>query len=745
MSEQLRSLEDLAKLKAKEEEERNKLPYASYLKNLVELVGLHDQRATESVRTPEPDSNGEYICIREPLEFLNLFQSCNGQDECVALFRKLLDDRDGRVIAQIIKQKPHKNGLWFNTTHEGVNLRPGLRDGAWANPGTVTLGDDAVHGILAGRTGSGKSVFLNSIIFSLMAEYSPWELDLFLADFKKVEFSRYLSKYEVPHIKAVAATSEIRYVVSLLSYLAECMKARQDFFAYLGLQKISEVREHYNIVLPRVLLIVDEFQQLFLESTTREQNVIIDMLTSITKLGRATGYHLLFASQEMSGTLGGNVLSNFKAKFALSCTPEVSNAILGNSEASKIDKKGIVISNLGGGKEGNVTYKVPFIADDYFYDYLAEITVDAQEYGFSTVHKFYQEDSIRDYSVLEKLLDAIKPVRAGLLNRSSGTFDIVTLGESVVFNYKKYDFETVFLERGVRKNIGVFSPSVEDTAYVCKLLATNFRKSPLADKFKHYVLARNDLFIKQYDITSDVQPQNEVITSMDLLDDALAAFQKRKREASLLNNYRRYSSLEDFAHAAFMLRTEYIADYHEERRDSYSAIWREVSAYFRDHDIADIPEVKECILGDMEMDKSYFHIIDMLYKMHTEHKSSTEVFEPNIIWLIGCEMMDRLPRGAEEMLADSAYYNMLFVLVASNIDFQDFYTLHKTCDYLFVTGNNESYYNKLKMPFTRKSEGSVAVDFAITSTQTQRSFKKFKYDLSEVIVPEIDFDSILSR
>lgn len=69
--------------------------------------------------------------------------------------------------------------------------------------------------------------------------------------------------------------------------------------------------------------------------------------------------------------------------------------------------------------------------------------------------------------------------------------------------------------------------------------------------------------------------------------------------------------------------------------------------------------------------------------------------------------------------------------------------LSKACDYVFVSGNNEIYYTKLRMPFTRKAENSIAVDFVIASSATQRSFKKFRYDLKEVVVPEIDFDEIL--
>ena len=49
----------------------------------------------------------------------------------------------------------------------------------------------------------------------------------------------------------------------------------------------------------------------------------------------------------------------------------------------------------------------------------------------------------------------------------------------------------------------------------------------------------------------------------------------------------------------------------------------------------------------------------------------------------------------------------------------------------------------MKVPFTKKSVNSIAIDFAISSSATQRSFKKFKYELQQVIVPEIDFDNVL--
>lgn len=742
MSEEMLTLDDLAKLKKQREEEKSKLPYKAYLDNLKTLVDEKNPKIYPSIKEPKLNNN-QYVCIKEPLEFIEIFNGCNGQDECKDLFRKLLDEKNPRVIAQVIDECEDMQGLWFNTTQNGINLRPGLRDEEWSSPTTITLGDDAVHSLVAGRTGSGKSVFLNSVIFSLLAEYSPWELDLYLADFKKVEFSRYLSKCNIPHIKAVAATSEIRYVLSLLNYLAACMIARQNFFALIGQQKLSEVREKYQIVLPRVLLIVDEFQQLFLEATGKEEMQITDVLTSITKLGRATGFHLMFASQEMSGTMSQSVFSNFKARFALACDAEISSRVLGNAGAANLDKKGLVLANVGAGKEDtNQLFKVPFVSEEYFYEYLQDITDLGSKVHYNSVHKFYQEDSIKGIDELGNILDAIKNVRAEYLNKNSSLFDIVTLGEAVVFNYKKYDYETVFLERGVRKNIGVFSPIVDDTIYVCKLLAENFKSSPRADSYKHFILARNDLFMKKMDLGRELNvSSSRVYNSTGFLDEIIELFKRRSREAALISSYQQYPSLKEFAYDAFCLRAEHmILKLSEEEK----SVLQELSMYYEHKSIADIPDIQKAILEDYDFDESYFRVINLLYEKEINGKSMIDLFAPNIFWIIGAEMIGKFPKEMEMVLTDAMNYNMLFVLVASNNDFNDFYMCHKSCDYLFVTGNNESYYNKLRLPFTHKSENSIAVDFAISSSATQRSFKKFKYELQEVVVPEIDFDSILN-
>ena len=671
MPEDMLTLDDLAKLKKQREKEKSKLPYKDYLDNLKTLIYEKNSKIYDSIKKPE-SHNEQFICIKEPLEFINLFNRCNGQDECKSLFQELLAIKDPRVVEQVIEECEDTQGLWFNTTQNGINLRPGLKDEEWSSPTTITLGDDAVHSLVAGRTGSGKSVFLNSIIFSLLAEYSPWELDLYLADFKKVEFSRYLSKCNVPHIKAVAATSEIRYVLSLLNYLATCMIARQNFFALIGQQKLSEVRKKYQIVLPRVLLIVDEFQQLFLEATPREATQITDLLTSITKLGRATGFHLMFASQEMSGTMSQSTFANFKARFALACDAEISGRILGNSGAARLEKKGLVLANVGAGKEDtNQLFKVPFVSEEYFYEYLQNITELGSKVNFNSVHKFYQEDSIKGMDELSNVLDAIKDVRAEYLKKNSSLFDIVTLGEAVVFNYRKYDYETVFLERGVRKNIGVFSPIVDDTVYVCKLLAENFKSSPKAEEYQHYILARNDLFMKKMDLGRELNVANSrVYYSIEFLDEIIGVFKRRSREAALISSYQQYPALKEFAYEAFCLRAEHlILKLSEEEK----LVLQELSMYYENKSIADIPDIQKAILEDYDFDESYFRVINLLYEKEINGKSMIDLFAPSIFWIIGAEMVGKFPKEMESVLTDAMNYNMLFVLVASNNDFNDFY------------------------------------------------------------------------
>src|SRR5690606_7443355 len=118
------------------------------------------------------------------------------------------------------------------------------------------------HVLIAGRTGSGKSTLMHAMIANLALVYSPDEIDLYLIDFKKgVEFKTYAT-HQLPHAGVVAIESEREFGVSVLQRLDAELKLRADRFRDAGVQDIQGYRNAPGTPpLPRVLLIVDEFQE----------------------------------------------------------------------------------------------------------------------------------------------------------------------------------------------------------------------------------------------------------------------------------------------------------------------------------------------------------------------------------------------------------------------------------------------------------------------------------------------------
>lgn len=477
----------------------------------------------------------EVVLCPEPLSFIHNFDDVSDNIvEADKRFRDLISSFDKITLSET--PDIYGQTIWTNKTTNGINLRPGYLGGDQEKFIGVRLNDDSVHGLIAGRTGSGKSVFINQLILSLITEYAPWELNVYLADFKKVELSRYMSDRDdnngnnpfTPHVRACAATSEIRYVVSLISYLVDCMNARNEMFTRLGVTKIADFRAKYNIVLPRVIFIIDEFQQMFKEATPAESDTIQVMLNSITKLGRSTGFHLVFASQEMSGTLNGDSLSNFKVRMALPCNKDVSSSMIGNTKAADIDR-GYVIINQGSGDESqNQTFQVPFISTDesngekaLFFKYLDMIKNNATKFGNRYTdgsQKFYREElQEREHDFL-KGLDNIKDNKNYNIDCSDDLFDALVLGKTVMYSPLKNDKIAMYLEAGARKSILVASPIKDDLARIVKLLYENFTRSNID---KHIYFNFDGLVNSKFEVAKKLQSDNKKV--LEIKDEDLGS------------------------------------------------------------------------------------------------------------------------------------------------------------------------------------------------------------------------------
>ncbi len=181
---------------------------------------------------------------------------------------------------------PAKEAWWALDSRAGIDVALG-KAGATKRQ-NLTLGQGtSQHALIAGRTGSGKSTLMHALIANLALNYSPDQIDLYLIDFKKgVEFKVYAT-HLLPHASVVAIESEREFGISVLQRLDAEMRERGERFRDAGVQDLNGYRKAPGTPpLPRVMLIVDEFQEFFVEDdkVAQEASLLLDRLV---RQGRA--------------------------------------------------------------------------------------------------------------------------------------------------------------------------------------------------------------------------------------------------------------------------------------------------------------------------------------------------------------------------------------------------------------------------------------------------------------------------
>lgn len=157
------------------------------------------------------------------------------------------------------------------------------------------IGGAQNHTLICGRSGSGKSNFLHVLIQNLAFYYMPNEVQLFLLDYKEgVEFNAYTNPTILEHARLVSVASSVGFGVSFLSWLCKEMQERANLFKQSGAKDLSAYRKHGEM--PRLIVVIDEFQVLFSDSTTKEKERVEAYLTTILKKGRSYGVHLILAT-----------------------------------------------------------------------------------------------------------------------------------------------------------------------------------------------------------------------------------------------------------------------------------------------------------------------------------------------------------------------------------------------------------------------------------------------------------------
>jgi S-DNA-T family DNA segregation ATPase FtsK/SpoIIIE len=280
------------------------------------------------------------------------------------------------------KSKLQKENWWQSTTEDGIiiPLGPrGARDVQCLYLGKGT----AQHALIAGKTGSGKSTLLHVLINTLTLKYSPDEVELYLIDFKKgVEFKTYAT-HQLPHARVIAIESEREFGLSVLEGLDVELKRRGDIFRNLAVDDLKDYRFKSKQILSRILLIVDEFQEFFVEDDMLGSKVS-QILDRLVRQGRAFGIHVLLGSQTLAGsyTLSRSTINQMAVRIALICTDSDSRLILSddNPGARLLSRPGEAIYNSTNGLiEGNNIFQVAWLSDEKRDRYLDEIIALAKD------------------------------------------------------------------------------------------------------------------------------------------------------------------------------------------------------------------------------------------------------------------------------------------------------------------------------------------------------------------------------
>lgn len=233
-------------------------------------------------------------------------------------------------------------------------------------------GGTAQHALVAGRTGSGKSTLLHVLITTLAAHYSPDEVELYLVDFKKgVEFKTYAT-HRLPHARVIAVESEREFGLSVLKRLDAELSARGALFRDRGVQDLAAYREsggpaRGRATMPRVLLIVDEFQEFFVEDDRLAQEASL-LLDRLVRQGRAFGMHVVLGSQTLSGaySLARSTMGQMGVRIALQCSETDAYLIMSedNTAPRLLSRPGEAIYNDASGLvEGNSPFQVAWLEE----------------------------------------------------------------------------------------------------------------------------------------------------------------------------------------------------------------------------------------------------------------------------------------------------------------------------------------------------------------------------------------------
>jgi hypothetical protein len=324
-----------------------------------------------------------------------------------------------RVEVPFSEVAPPSTEMWTEDSSDELRVPIG-RSGATRLQYLAVGKGTRQHALIAGKTGSGKSTLFHVIITNLALRCSPEQVEFYLVDFKKgVEFKCYGSR-RLPHARVVAIESDRQFGLSVLEKVDAELRRRGDLFRKAGVQDLPGYRRSPGAEpMPRSLLMIDEFQEFFVEEDRISQGAAV-LLDRIVRQGRAFGIHVLLGSQTLGGayTLARATIGQMVVRIALQCNEADAYLIMDQDNAAPrlLSRPGEGIYNDAAGSiEGNSPFQAVWLPEEERDSRLADVRDRADRNGSNYPGPFVFEGNapadVRENQVLEALLkaDSIKP------------------------------------------------------------------------------------------------------------------------------------------------------------------------------------------------------------------------------------------------------------------------------------------------------------------------------------------------
>ena len=274
------------------------------------------------------------------------------------------------------------------------------------------------HLLIAGTTGSGKSVCINTIITSLLYKHSPENCKLILIDPKMLE----LSSYEgIPHLLSPVIT-DAKKATSALSWTVKEMENRYKLMSSEGVRNIDGYNQKHKLKMPYIVVVVDEMSDLMLISSREIESYV----QKLSAMARAAGIHIIMATQRPSvDVITGTIKANFPTRISFQVSSKIdSKTILGEQGAEQLLGKGDMLFMSSANKifrihgpyvsEADLEKITSFLRSQGNPDYIEEITK-FQESNTSDESSSEEQDELYDAAL--KIIKTEKKASTSFLQR----------------------------------------------------------------------------------------------------------------------------------------------------------------------------------------------------------------------------------------------------------------------------------------------------------------------------------------